>query len=1015
MVIPTLKRYVLFSALFAVVGLILFYILMRQALQDARRQSQDEIIVLTVLDNLDRLNSAFFLIEKNEKPFLLNADHTASREIERGYVLADSALRMIKRTGGQPFFSLADISRLHSLVQRKISISKQLVSLSESGKVNEGFAVLKTEHNDEVVEEFIQKYNSLFGQGRNAVLKFQQEHNIKSLQDFRIVQFTSVILICSVIFLVFRSFKSINLQSKLVQQNKMYRDIIENSRSPVTITDEYFKLSYCNNATAGLLGISPYKLPGRHPGDFFKTQPGSPGLDSCIMVAKEKGTWTGELEAMDASGRKVYLHTAINAMYDDKHNVKGCVAIHSNITQLKAVQDKALLLSKQLQEANDTLAAKVEEQTRFITDVFTRINEDFIGTGTDFIINYINAARLLKGVPVVLYQTNLLQLVTQVAGEETTQVFINAFNTGQPAETEFQRKETGQWFRARIYPSSNGISAFFIDITAGKAVALELERSQMLYRFTSQSNEAILRAQSETEIFAAICHIAHSFKDIILSVVSLYAENEDKIVPIQWAGSQSDYLAYMVNIKPRSKESGNGPIGQVVQTGKYQYSNDILHDEGFKVWRQPALSRGFRSSIALPVKKQGKVYAILSFYAGRPMFFSDEELAMILQVMDNINYALHNFDIEIERQRAETALMKISTAVEQSHSPVIITDLTHRIEYANKAFCVNAGLLAKDIIGKKVFETRVPLLGNTGWPADIYEILAKQNTWKGELHSKGKNNKDAWEVITISVIRDTFGDITHYVAIADDITEKKELEAEQQRLTIDLMQTNRSLKQFSYALSHYIRAPLSNILAFKNLLNEGMPEQEQKQVLAHVVSSAEQIDTVIKDINAVLHRQEATPDKIEQLFFNQIIERVSSNLAYLIEHKQAVIDTDFSQAGSINSIRSYVKSIFINIMLNALHYAKPGQSPHISIRTQHAGNMVMIYIKDHGLGINLSKHKNELFGLYKRFNYSVPGKGLGLFSVKAQVEYLGGTIAVNSVLGEWTEFIISLPDLAETL
>jgi len=99
-------------------------------------------------------------------------------------------------------------------------------------------------------------------------------------------------------------------------------------------------------------------------------------------------------------------------------------------------------------------------------------------------------------------------------------------------------------------------------------------------------------------------------------------------------------------------------------------------------------------------------------------------------------------------------------------------------------------------------------------------------------------------------------------------------------------------------------------------------------------------------------------------------------------------------------------------MLNALQYTKPGGFALLEIWTERQGSKTLIHFKDYGQGIDVEKHKNELFGLYKRINFTVPGKGLGLYSVKAQTEYLGGDITVSSVLQEWTEFVVSLPDHA---
>ena len=105
-----------------------------------------------------------------------------------------------------------------------------------------------------------------------------------------------------------------------------------------------------------------------------------------------------------------------------------------------------------------------------------------------------------------------------------------------------------------------------------------------------------------------------------------------------------------------------------------------------------------------------------------------------------------------------------------------------------------------------------------------------------------------------------------------------------------------------------------------------------------------------------------------------------------------------------------MKSIFYNLIINALKFSKPQQSPEIKIWSEIENDLIKIHFKDNGIGIDLNRYGDSIFGLYKRFNLNIEGKGLGLFMVKTQIEFLGGQIEVKSKINEWTEFIISLPN-----
>jgi signal transduction histidine kinase len=133
---------------------------------------------------------------------------------------------------------------------------------------------------------------------------------------------------------------------------------------------------------------------------------------------------------------------------------------------------------------------------------------------------------------------------------------------------------------------------------------------------------------------------------------------------------------------------------------------------------------------------------------------------------------------------------------------------------------------------------------------------------------------------------------------------------------------------------------------------------------------------------------------------------VRSSISNMIKKTQVTFISDFSEVNDIYSIKSYVYSIFLNLISNSIKYRRPEQKPVIMITSSKVKDQIEISFKDNGMGIDLEKNGRNLFGLYKRFHYDIEGKGMGLYMVKAQVESLGGTISANSELNKGTEFII---------
>ena len=109
------------------------------------------------------------------------------------------------------------------------------------------------------------------------------------------------------------------------------------------------------------------------------------------------------------------------------------------------------------------------------------------------------------------------------------------------------------------------------------------------------------------------------------------------------------------------------------------------------------------------------------------------------------------------------------------------------------------------------------------------------------------------------------------------------------------------------------------------------------------------------------------------------------------------------------SVKAYIESIIYNLVSNALKYRSETRTSKIDISFFSNENYWEIRVKDNGLGIDLEKYKDKLFGLYKRFHTHIEGKGMGLYLVKVQVESLGGEVDVDSIENEWTAFTIKVP------
>ncbi len=243
--------------------------------------------------------------------------------------------------------------------------------------------------------------------------------------------------------------------------------------------------------------------------------------------------------------------------------------------------------------------------------------------------------------------------------------------------------------------------------------------------------------------------------------------------------------------------------------------------------------------------------------------------------------------------------------------------------------------------------------------------------------------------------------------IVHDITEEMTAEIEKEKITAELVRRNQNLEQFTYIVSHNLRAPLANIMGATDLLNSpSLNNTDRQQVSRGLSESAGKLDGVVRDLNHILQvKQEIGEPKVNTQF-SELAEDIKTVIANIVDSSQAVIKCDFSAIDEMVTCKSYLYSIFYNLISNSVKYRQPQVPAVIKVQSRLLHNRIILSFSDNGLGIDLEKKGHDVFGLYKKFHPGIEGKGMGLFMVKTQVETLGGKISVQSEVNNGTEFTI---------
>ena len=365
-----------------------------------------------------------------------------------------------------------------------------------------------------------------------------------------------------------------------------------------------------------------------------------------------------------------------------------------------------------------------------------------------------------------------------------------------------------------------------------------------------------------------------------------------------------------------------------------------------------------------------------------------------------------------KQKEEEQRLRLLETVITQSKDAVMITDIDTsknvipNIIFVNSAFTDMTGYPADEVIGK----SPEILFGKKSDILEFDKLRTAVQEYKEcfvETISYKKSGEEFWINFSMIPVTDKEGEHSHWISIQRDVTVEKEREKEREQLIRELTQNNKDLKQFSYITSHNLRAPLSNLTGLLNLIEEiPIEDSELKEIINGFSKSTHLLNETINDLVKVIIIKDNPSVQKEKLFIKDVFENVFNQLSFLISSNKPILKIDLEVETIFDINKSYLESIFLNLLTNAINYREPSRQLRITIATKVEDNNLFMTFKDNGIGIDLEKNNDKIFGLYQRFHNYPESKGLGLYLVKSQVESMGGTISVDSIVGKGTTFTI---------
>ncbi len=368
-----------------------------------------------------------------------------------------------------------------------------------------------------------------------------------------------------------------------------------------------------------------------------------------------------------------------------------------------------------------------------------------------------------------------------------------------------------------------------------------------------------------------------------------------------------------------------------------------------------------------------------------------------------------------ERKVSEQELKKLYTAIEQSPAAIVITDIYGKIEYVNAMFSKTTGFSPEEIKGEFLMILK-PDKNFKDLNTQVWNTISNGKEWRGEYFNEKKDGSFYWESTLISPIKDGKGIITNYLAVQEDVTEKKITLNE---LVLAKEKAEEAIKVknvFLANMSHELRTPLIGILGYSEMLTA---ELKQLDLLEMAMGIRRSGNRLLNTLNLILDLTRIESDKFElnvkttnlkneiefvyHIFYGAALEKkINFSMQFIDRRLYAKVDDRI------------FKIILENIINNAIKFTNKGSITIIAGIEKN--ETVYIEIKDTGIGI-AKEHQDIIFEEFRQVSEGISrdyqGTGLGLSITKKYVEILGGNITVTSELGMGSSFILRFPFVNE--
>jgi PAS domain S-box-containing protein len=351
----------------------------------------------------------------------------------------------------------------------------------------------------------------------------------------------------------------------------------------------------------------------------------------------------------------------------------------------------------------------------------------------------------------------------------------------------------------------------------------------------------------------------------------------------------------------------------------------------------------------------------------------------------------------------------LRTLVDNLPVNVYLKDLDHRKILVNKAECTyHNAINEQELLGKNNYDLYDAETAEKFTNQDI-QVLSNLKPILGEEVLSFK--KDGTETVFLTSklpLINEMGEAYGILGISFDITQMKQKERELRNLIHVTASQNKKLLNFAHIVSHNLRSHSANFSMLLDFLATEKDQVEKEKIMGMLIQSSDSLMETLANLNEVLDITSKVSMGRKKINLSEKINAAKNNLKSLMEEHQVQLIDEVGQDIFVKGIPEYVENILANFLSNAIKYRHPQRKPVITLSCTQKRKIVVLSITDNGLGIDLDKYENKLFGMYKTFHKNANAKGMGLYITKNQIEAMNGRVTVESTVGKGTCFTVYL-------